>query len=100
MAMKITIRLYHGRDDDLIKWVEAQNGHHGAKAHALREALRRGIKGSSPSPRQPAPLDLTAIRAVVEAAISDALGNTPNPTQNDDEAEDILAALDSALTEG
>ncbi len=106
---RLRVRLYPGRDDELIAWLETlDNQPLGVKSHAAKQALLRGI-GVSPDPTaQTAPssapdLDefLPQVRRVVEVAVGDALARngarlSPGP-QNDpvDESEEVAAILDA-----
>jgi hypothetical protein len=62
----IHARIYAGKDDDLIVWLESLPA--GDRSDAIREAMRVGI-GLIP-PRKP---DLQAIAEVVKQAITEAL---------------------------
>ncbi len=100
--MRIHIRLYPGQDDDLIAWWRGLEGlPFGAKSQAVREALRRGIGGAGdPRPVAVAPIDLGAIRQVVEAAVSQALAGVhraPVSGEGEDDDDDFLRRLGEAL---
>lgn len=115
------LRLYKGKDDDLIEWAEGLS--RGTANHIGKDVLRRGLgfaDGNMPPDHAPAAttLDtrtLSQIRRVVERACEDALRrfalrstNRPLAPQaesqgadesNDDkdETEDILEALDGDI---
>ena len=104
---EIRVRFYPGQDDDLIGWLEQFDDRpYGVKSQAVKEALRRGIGAE---PRQPAPsapaLDLAEIRAVVEAAVAQALARFEGrvsvgpsvPQEEDAEVEALLDDLEAAL---
>ena len=105
--VELRVRLYHGRDADLIDWIEGFNDQpYGAKSQAIKTALHRGI-GEETTPRgdtQPV-LDLGMVRQVVESAVASALasfGGAPTPTRSkdgveDEETEALLEALGSSL---
>jgi len=102
--MEIKIRLYPGRDDDLLHWLNEIEGQHGAKSQAVKEALRRGLGMNSPAALAGAAVDMAEIRAVVEAAVEAALARLegaviarPAPDSADDEAERLLDALGESL---
>jgi hypothetical protein len=102
---QLTIRLYPGPDDDLLRWLAGMEGQpYGAKSQAVKEALRRGLGMNSPAAPAGAAVDLAEIRAVVEAAVEAALARLegaviarPAPDSADDEAERLLDALGEAL---
>lgn len=100
--MRLTIRIYSGQDDDLIRWLEQMNGRpYGVKSQAVKEALRRGIGQTQNSTA----VNLGEIRAVVEAAVENALTRmggvaitrAGGTDQQDDETEALLNSLDAAL---
>jgi hypothetical protein len=103
--MEIKIRLYPGRDDDLLCWLAGMEGQpYGAKSQAVKEALRRGLGMNSSAAPAGAAVDLAEIRAVVEAAVEAALARLegavvarPAPDAVDDEAERLLDALGEVL---
>ena len=103
--MEIKIRLYPGRDDDLLCWLAGMEGQpYGAKSQAVKEALRRVLGMSSSAGSGGAAVDLAEIRAVVEAAVEAALARLegavvarPAPDSADDEAERLLDALGEVL---
>jgi hypothetical protein len=102
---QLTIRLYPGPDDDLLRWLAGMEGQpYGAKSQAVKEALRRGLGMNSPAAPAGAAVDLAEIRAVVEAAVEAALARLegaviarPAPDSADDEAERLLDALGDSL---
>ena len=105
MTRQLTIRLYPGSDDDLLRWLAGMEGQpYGVKSRAVKEALRRGL-GMSPSAGSGgAVVDLAEIRAVVEAAVEAALARLegavvarPAEPSADDEAERLLDALGEVL---
>jgi hypothetical protein len=112
---QLNLPLYEGQDDDLLAWwTSLAQEPHGAKVVELKAALRRGLTNaerptqSQPIP-PPVPLDLAAIRQVVEAAVT--AGMTATLTQlgpfqplpqtqqpkNHEQTADLLAALGTAL---
>jgi len=103
--VKLTIRLYPGPDDDLLRWLAGMEGQpYGAKSQAVKEALRRGLGMNSPAAPAGAAVDLAEIRAVVEAAVEAALARLegtvvarPAPDAVDDEVERLLDTLGEAL---
>jgi len=103
--VKLTVRLYPGSDDDLLRWLAGMEGQpYGAKSQAVKEALRRGLGMNSPATPAGAAVDLAEIRAVVEAAVEAALARLegavvarPVPDAADDEAERLLDALGEVL---
>jgi len=100
-CFQLSIRLYPGDDDDLLTWLHEQDDHHGAKTHAIKRAWRRGI-GTGDAAPSPA-LDLGEMRAVVEAAVTTAMGRfdvsavSGSGNENDGEAEQLLDALGKSL---
>jgi hypothetical protein len=117
--VEIKIRLYPGRDDELIQWqAQFDNQPYGVKTQAVKEALRRGIGtehvlSGAEGPLQatvaaPA-LDLVEVRRVVEAAVASALGRFEGqmvgaaaaiPAEEDDEVEDLLEGFQYSLVLG
>ncbi len=105
-VLEIRVRLYPGRDDDLIRWLaELDRQSFGAKSQAVREALRRGL-ADDPASQSPAPasVDLGEIRAVVEAAVESALTRLEGlalvrsaPAEPEDETERLLDDLGERL---
>jgi hypothetical protein len=118
-TVEIKIRLYPGRDDELIEWqAQFDDQPYGVKSQAMKEALRRGIGtehvlSGAEGPLQatvaaPA-LDLVEIRRVVEAAVVSALGRfegqvvgaaAATPAEEDDEVEDLLEVFQYSLVLG
>jgi len=103
-VVRLDIRLYPGRDDDLIAWVQdLAHEPYGGKMQRVRAALRQGLVGSG-GPTPPS-LDLAEIRQVVEAAVSTALARFEGsivtagqqPVEENDEAEALLNDLGTAL---
>ena len=99
--VEIKIRLYPGRDEELIQWqAQFDDQPYGVKTQAMKDALRRGIGTEPLQATVAAPaLDLVEVRRVVEAAVVSALGRfegqvvgatTANPAEEDDEVEDLL----------
>lgn len=79
------VKLQPGRDDDIIAWLEAQEN----KSAAVRAAIRRAMAP---------PLDPAELKAVVRAAVAEALrgkvvvgGKVDGP----EEDPELAAALDS-----
>jgi hypothetical protein len=117
--VEIKIRLYPGRDDELIQWQAQFDGQaYGVKTQAVKEALRRGIGtehglSGAEGPLQAAvaapALDLVEIRRVVEAAVVSALSRFEGqvvgakgttPAEEDDEVEDLLEGFQYSLVLG
>ncbi|MBC7250507.1 MAG: hypothetical protein H5T62_09505 [Anaerolineae bacterium] len=106
-TVELKIRFYPGQDDELIRWLEQFNDKpYGVKSQAVKEALRRGIGDAAARQENAAPLDLAEVRQVVEAAVATALAHfegqvigaaAANPPQEDEEVEDILDQLETAL---
>ena len=105
--VEFRLRLYRGQDDELIRWLEQFDGQpYGLKTQAVKEALRRSIGEDERQGTTSAPtLDLSEVRRVVEAAVTTALSRfegqvgrtaTGLPAE-EDETEDLLDALESAL---
>ena len=72
---QVKIRLYAGKDDDLLQWLDGLPDHPpGLRSQAIKEALRRGIRQADPPPA-PAnvTLDADAVREAVAAAIAHSL---------------------------
>ena len=96
----IHARLYEGKDDDLIEWLETLP--EGDRSRAIRQALRVGIGLIEPT--QP---ELDAIAAIVRQAVSEGLAGAAirgEPPQSDasvtelegqygDRLDDLLAGL-------
>ena len=109
--VEIKIRLYPGRDDELIQWqAQFDDQPYGVKTQAVKEALCRGIGAQPLQATGAAPaLDLVEVRRVVEAAVVSALGRfegqvvgatTTTPTEEDDEVEDLLEGFQYSLVLG
>ena len=109
--VEIKIRLYPGRDDELIQWQAQLDGQpYGLKTQAVKEALRRGIGVAALQATDAAPvLDLVEVRRVVEAAVTSALGRfegqvdgakVTTPAEEDDEVEDLLEGFQYSLVLG
>ena len=105
--VRLQLRLYPGQDDDLIHWLAQFDGRpYGAKSQAVKGALRRGIGAGpgQPAPSAPA-LDLAEIRAVVEAAVEQALARLEGQVsmapavspEADEEVEALLDGLEASL---
>lgn len=105
--VRLHLRFYVGQDDEVIRWLEQLDDQpYGTKTQAIKAALLRGIGGDSDQATEaPAALDLGEVRRVVEAAVTTALsrfegqvGRSPTglPAE-EDETEDLLDALESAL---
>ena len=104
--IRLQLRLYPGRDDDLIRWLARFDGRpYGAKSQAVKEALRRGIGSGPGQPASGPALDLAEIRAVVEAAVEQALARFEGqvsmapavPPEADEEVEALLDGLEASL---
>lgn len=103
------IRLHHGRDDDLIEWVDSLEGlPYGVRGQVVKDTLLRGISGVDPGQgvSMPAPaVDLAEIRRVVEAAVTQVMarfegqvtGDAVATPEEDDEAEALLTRLEAVL---
>lgn len=101
------LRLHPGQDDELIHWLEQfDDQSYGVKSQAVKRALLQGIGGGDPGQGSPVPaLDLTEIRRVVEAAVTQALarfegqvaGAAMAAPEEDDETESLLDDLGAAL---
>jgi hypothetical protein len=117
--IEIKLRLYPGRDDELIEWqAQFDDQPYGVKTQAMKEALRRGIgtghglsgaEGSLQATVVAPALDLVEVRRVVEAAVASALGRfeggvvgatATTPTEEVDEVEDILEGFQYSLVLG
>ena len=107
--VEIKIRLYPGRDDELIQWqAQFDDQPYGVKTQAVKEALRRGTGVEAFQAAAPA-LDLVEVRRVVEAAVASALGRyegqmvgaaATTPDEEDDEVEDLLEGFQYSLVMG
>jgi hypothetical protein len=104
--IQLTLRLYDGKDDDLIAWLESQPNQHGAQSIAIKQALREVVSGQPVQdgrPEQPVQIDLGEIRRVVEAALDERLDGlevaaaVDNHPHNE-ETEMLLDDLGAALT--
>jgi hypothetical protein len=109
--VEIKIRLYTGRDDELIEWQAQFDGQpYEVKTQAVKEALRRGIEAEPLQATVVAPaLDLVEVQRVVEAAVVSGLGRfegqvlgaaATTPDQEDDEVEDLLEGFQYTLVLG
>jgi hypothetical protein len=117
--VEIKIRLYLGRDDELIQWqAQFDDQPYGVKTQAVKEALRRGIgiehvlsraEGALQATVATPALDLVEVRRVVEAAVVSALGRVEGqvvgaaaatPAEEDDEVEDLLEGFQYSLVLG
>jgi len=105
--VRLHLRFYVGQDDEVIRWLEQFDDQpYGTKTQAIKAALLRGIGGDSDRVTEVLPaLDLGEVRRVVEAAVTTALSRfegqvvrapTVLPVE-EDETEDLLDALESAL---
>jgi len=105
--VELKLRLYPGQDDELIHWLaQFDDQSYGIKTQVIKEALLRSIGGGDPGQGSPVPaLDLTEIRRVVEAAVTQALarfegqvaGAAVAAPEEDDETEALLDDLGAAL---
>lgn len=68
-SVRVTLRLHPQKDEDLIRWLNAQEP--GMRNQRIKEALRRGL--GMEAERSASEVDLGEIRAVVEAAVESAL---------------------------
>ena len=117
--VEIKIRLYPGRDDELIQWqAQFDDQPYGVKTQAVKEALRRGTgvehvlskaEGALQATVAAPALDLVEVRRVVEAAVASALGRyegqmvgaaAATPDEEDDEVEDLLEGFQYSLVLG
>ncbi|MFC2015626.1 hypothetical protein ACFLUM_01700 [Chloroflexota bacterium] len=109
--VEIKIRLYPGRDDELIQWqAQFDDQPYGVKTQAVKEALRKGTGVEALQAKVVAPaLDLVEVRRVVEAAVATALGRfegqmvgaaAETPDEGDDEVEDLLEGFQYSLVLG
>lgn len=123
--VRLTLRFYPGQDDDLLRWLEAlDTERHGGKNQVVKDTLRMAVSATPSERPSPAsitdrPAELTAVlvevRRVVEAAIVSALGRfayvqqmggavtgtmTTVPTDDDEEVDGLLEALEQALVLG
>ncbi len=76
--IKLSIRLYPGRHDDLIAWLDSMKGSYGHQAEMVLAALRRGIASEEAGSGPAAPassLDLAAIRQL----LVEVLAQNPSP---------------------
>jgi hypothetical protein len=97
------LRLYPGRDDELIHWLGRFGKSYGVKSNAIKEALRRGIgsAGVEELSVTTAAVDMAEIRRVVEAAVAQAvtsfggqIGGGAVPDRDEAEEEEVEAMLD------
>lgn len=109
--VEIKIRLYPGRDDELIEWqAQFDDQPYGVKTQAVKQALRSGIGAEPLQATVAAPaLDLVEVRRVVEAAVVSALSRfegqvlgtaATTPAEEDDEVEDLLEGFQYSLVLG
>ena len=97
---EIRVRFYPGQDDDLIRWLEQFDDRpYGVKSQAVKDALRRDIGAEPGRPASLPVLDLSEIRAVVEAAVTQALARfegqvSVSPSASPGEDEEVEALLD------
>ena len=98
--LKLTIRFYPGRDDDLIAWLEEMRTSYGKKGETVKDVLRKGLGATGGG--SAVPLDtgnlLAEIRQVVEAtfasfAFQPAKQLEAKP-QDEDLVEERLSRLD------
>lgn len=103
IAIQIITRLYPGEDDDLLEWYAGQGDHYGARSHAIKQALRRGIAAANvPLPSPPlGGIEGGELRDIVEAAVVTAMNRySVAAITGDDEAdekEQLLNDLGKAL---
>ena len=72
-ARQVKIRLYVGRDNDLLEWLNNLDPRLN-QGEVIKEALRRGIRqGESPAAPANVTLDANAMREAVAAAIGQSL---------------------------
>ena len=95
---KLTIRIY---DPDLIAWLDTLSRDYGQKSKAIAEVMKRGLNAVDQTDSDKASVDfeaaLPAIRQVVEAAVTTALGRFQitglQPGNNPEEPEAVEAML-------
>jgi hypothetical protein len=104
--IQLTLRLYDGKDDDLIAWLESQPDQHGAQSIAIKQALRQVVSGQLVQGRpETVQIDLGEIRKVVEAALDERLDGLEaaaagdNHRDTETETETLLDDLGAALVE-
>jgi hypothetical protein len=104
--IRLNMRFYEGKDDDIIAWLESQPDQHGAQSIAVKQALKQFVSGQSVQdgrPEQPVQIDLGEIRRVVEAALDERLDGLEVAAAGDnhphnEETEMLLDDLGAALT--
>jgi hypothetical protein len=102
---KLTIRIY---DPDLIAWLDTLSSDYGQKSKAIAEVMKRGLKAANQTVSDKASVDfeaaLPAIRQVVEAAVTTALGRfqiiglqPDNGSEEPDAVEAMLQRFDESV---
>ena len=91
---KLQIRLHDQEDGDIIEWLDAQENKTAAVKAAIRAAMGTGSGTVEDAP--PAQIDLGAIRAVVDAALVEALtgltlGGQADPGTDSQTEQDLKA---------
>ena len=103
------VPLYPGEDDELIAWVNSLDRlPFGAKSQAVKDALRCAVGGGGDSggPALAPAIDLSEIRAVVEAAVEQVLARlqvsaaAATASEEDAEVEALLDGLGASLVLG
>ncbi len=84
--MYLALRLREGEDDDLIAWIEQQPN----KSHAVREYLRRGLASKTSTA-----IDMAELRAVIIAAVQEALPSGDPAATNGSENPQLAERLDN-----
>lgn len=94
---KITLRLFAGKDDDLLAWLESLHVPHGEKGETIKNAIRRGLAlpQETPSAALEAGTLLADIRQVVEATLQTTLAGLslyPAESAEATEADETIEA--------
>jgi len=74
--VKLTLRIYAGRDADLYRWLQELDGlPYGRKAEAVKEVLRRGLRTGEEWWELDGHVDRAGIQQAVAAALTEALAD-------------------------